>query len=434
MPTSAFETTFPITFQKQVSVNFCKLLKNRYCINLVGFKRVGINCYLRYFLNHPQLKKFYLSAKNLKLHFVLVDLNDLFEKDYYPFWILTQKRIADSMEYLPSNLQLKKDLQRLFLSSIQSKELFLIIDNIRESIKLLIQSGFQLVIFFNRFDRLGGLINTDLFCNLESLRDTTNRKLSYIFTTYRELSEWSAALERHPSLSLLMETMYIKPVNSMDGKIVANAYLKTHRIKLSDDMLSELIALSGGSIQFVRLFCLALIQLYQNNSKIDQILLSEILQIDERVLLHCDEIWESLSDQEKATLTKLLKTQKISESEHKLSQYLWNTGLIIDNEIFSPVFAQYLKHKLEKHYQDNSSVELSKKESLLFDLFKKLPDQIIERSLIIDTVWPDEAEFGVSDWAIDRLIGRLRMKLRKQHHKYEIITVKTRGFKMVNKD
>jgi DNA-binding response OmpR family regulator len=46
-------------------------------------------------------------------------------------------------------------------------------------------------------------------------------------------------------------------------------------------------------------------------------------------------------------------------------------------------------------------------------------------------VWPEYEEFGVSDWTIDRLIARLRAKLKQQQSTYTIVTVKTRGYKLV---
>ena len=54
----------------------------------------------------------------------------------------------------------------------------------------------------------------------------------------------------------------------------------------------------------------------------------------------------------------------------------------------------------------------------------------MEREEIIQAVWPEVEEVGVSDWAIDRLVARLRAKLKSQNAKVEIQTVKTRGYKM----
>ncbi|MBI2599147.1 helix-turn-helix domain-containing protein, partial [Candidatus Curtissbacteria bacterium] len=54
------------------------------------------------------------------------------------------------------------------------------------------------------------------------------------------------------------------------------------------------------------------------------------------------------------------------------------------------------------------------------------------REEIIEHVWPEVEELGVSDWTIDRLVARLRMKLKNQKSKYQIVTVKTRGYKLTS--
>ncbi len=79
----------------------------------------------------------------------------------------------------------------------------------------------------------------------------------------------------------------------------------------------------------------------------------------------------------------------------------------------------------------NSNVELSKKENSLFNFLKSKVGTVCEREEIIKAVWPEVEEFGISDWAIDRLVARLRVKLKSQKAKFEIQTVKTRGYKMV---
>ena len=120
------------------------------------------------------------------------------------------------------------------------------------------------------------------------------------------------------------------------------------------------------------------------------------------------------------------------------NKYLWDTGFVMvdpkigggGNRLFSPLFTHYLKEK-QISKDNNSNVELSKKENSLFTFLKTKIGAICEREEIIQTVWPEVEELGVSDWAIDRLVARVRNKLKLQKNQYEIKTVKTRGYKMV---
>ena len=86
--------------------------------------------------------------------------------------------------------------------------------------------------------------------------------------------------------------------------------------------------------------------------------------------------------------------------------------------------------KTSKEGADAKEIHLTRKEHLLFSLLESQIGHICEREKIIEIAWPEYKEFGVSDWAIDRLVARVRVKLREQKSPYEIVTVRTRGYKL----
>ena len=103
-------------------------------------------------------------------------------------------------------------------------------------------------------------------------------------------------------------------------------------------------------------------------------------------------------------------------------------GSLLD-KIFSPLFGNYLDKEIEKKERGEGG-DFTKKEKMLYEhLFKNL-SKVCERERIIEAVWPESEELGVSDWTIDRLVARLREKLNIQKSKYQVVTVKTRGFKL----
>jgi len=142
-----------------------------------------------------------------------------------------------------------------------------------------------------------------------------------------------------------------------------------------------------------------------------------------------------LTSTEQQSMLKILNSQNLNEKELKDSKYLFDSGFVINSnnkyKIFSPIFENFLNSKNGKSEKgSNGKLELSKKEHLLFSYLKENLDQICEREAIIEAVWPEEEALGVSDWAIDRLVARLRKKI-KEEGQFEIITVKTRGFKLI---
>ena len=99
--------------------------------------------------------------------------------------------------------------------------------------------------------------------------------------------------------------------------------------------------------------------------------------------------------------------------------------------IFSPLFESFLEKEIGRKEQGNG-VDLTKKEKTLYEHLLENLGKVCEREKIIEAVWPESEELGVSDWTIDRLVARLREKLKNQKSKYQIVTVKTRGFKLIS--
>ena len=151
---------------------------------------------------------------------------------------------------------------------------------------------------------------------------------------------------------------------------------------------------------------------------------------DEQVHLLSEELFESLTKAEKDVLLSVHRKEAIDESARRQAAYLWNTGVIGANGcIFSSLFAAYLETLTAIHHGNG---EFTKKEHLLFGFLKSHEGNLCEREAIIEAVWPESKDLGVSDWAIDRLVARVRTKLKHQGNIYEIMTVKTRGYKLVS--
>ncbi|MBI2034503.1 MAG: helix-turn-helix domain-containing protein, partial [Candidatus Levybacteria bacterium] len=120
----------------------------------------------------------------------------------------------------------------------------------------------------------------------------------------------------------------------------------------------------------------------------------------------------------------------LTNEEKKKACYLWDTGMVVQT-VFSPLLQHYLQHVSTQAEGENKNIYFSKKENTLFTLLQQNIDHICEREKIVEFVWPEYRELGVSDWAIDRLVARVRAKLKHQKSPHEIITIRTRGYKLV---
>lgn len=425
MSTSPVEAKYPLAFRQEEARKLGEHLRLRHSVEIVGAKRVGISDFLRFFLFRHGIVQKYIDRRQFHL-FIAVDLNDLVERDVYPFWILTFKRIVDATEKFDVEERLIKEVNSLFLESIQSQDIFLTIESIRRALVKISEKNILPTIFFIRFDRIVDVVSSEFFANLEGLVAACGGRLSYVFTSFRTIDEITPDKLDRNFLHVFSNIIYLKPLEASDAKIVFNAFRKKYRI--SGNYFRELHKLCGGHVQYLHLSIITLSQRLNGSRARNGDLLS-ILASDERVNLQSEEIWESLSEIEKEVISKIHAKEGLSQSEKKETDYLWRTGIIVDDKIFSPLLERYLIKK-SKEEDLGEVLDFTKKENELFKFLFENLDAVCEREAIIESVWPETEELGVSDWTIDRLVARLREKLKKQKSRYLVITVKTRGFKL----
>jgi len=430
MDTRVAEASYPLSFRQEEAKNLGQYLKQRQSVNLIGMKRVGISNFLRFFLYHKDTVKTYIGREHQHL-FMPIDLNDLVEREIYPFWTLTLKRIVDACEASALPADTKKKVASLFLKGMQSQDLFVVVDNVRQALSLIVENDMYPTLFFLRFDRLKEAFNISFFDNLEGLYNAGHERVVFVFTSYKSIDRIFPSAKT--SLSAFAQHMYILPTTNEDMKIIYKAYIKRFNFSLSGSVEKALFELVSGNVQYLQIALIILNEKGRGNIKTRDGLLQALLA-DERVTLESEELWESLSKDEKKVVLDVAKKQKIPDTEKVKNSYLWETGFIVEEgetrRIFSPLLEHYVLHFEREEQKKTQVVHLTRKEHLLFTLLESHLGEICEREKIIEVVWPEYREFGVSDWAIDRLVARVRVKLREQHSPYEIVTVRTRGYKL----
>lgn len=417
--TESIETKYPATFREHDTKILVDHITLRHSVELVGMKRVGISNFLRFFLTNPQVTQNYLTDDHLS---ITVDLNDLVERELYAFWILTFKRIHDKAQVIKLTKKSRDKIADLFLDSIQTQDLFLTIENIRTALTTLVSEGHTPTLFLLRFDRLEEAATPQFLSNLQGLIDSTGHKLAYVFTSARPLDQISKTAFPRSTLTGFTHVMYLTPLTDEDLNVTMDSFKKRYNIHLTKQVDKNLVALTDGHVQYLQL---ALIILNENKEKnLSDEKIAELITWDERTKLLSEEIWESLSPDEKSILTKVVQGIKYDNNQ---AQYLKQSGILNDdNSFFNPLFANFVASNTSLA----NDTEFTKKEHLLFEFLKENVGEICDRDTIIHNVWPESEEDGVTDWTIDRLVSRLRAKLKKQNSDVQIVTIKTRGYKM----
>jgi len=419
------EALYPLTFRIKESENLGNYIKNRHNVVLVGMKRVGISNFLRFFLNKKGIKEKYIADKKNHL-FIPIDLNDLVERELYPFWVLTLKRIEDAVVGSNVSPQTKKYIETLFLDSIQSQDLFMTIDCVRKSLVRLVGENITPTIFFLRFDRMQEVVTPDFFSNLQGLVDACHKNLSYVFTSVRSLESLSSTVFTKASVSVFARTMYIEPGTRLDAEIIFDRTAKKYGMTIDQKKKKLILSIVDGYTQYLQF---ALAYLHEKKGEVTVNIFDELLS-DERISLQSEELFESLTVEEKEVLLKAVMEKNINQDEKERASYLWNTGIINEKGVFSQLFERFVIDKGDM-LSDTTKKDFSKKEHMLLKLLEENRGILCERETIIETVWPEAESYGVSDWAVDRLVARLRGKLKNSASDYEIVTVKTRGFKLL---
>ena len=397
----ANEVFYPINFRQAEYDTLADLIQSRQSVTLVGIKRVGISNFLRYFLYN---KKSEIRFKEKKHLFVPVDLDDLVYIEQSAFWKLTLKRIADAVEEQGDG-ELTSFANHKFLESLEIGDQMVTIDNIKRILDKLLSKEIHVTFFFIRFDTLADILTDELLANLKRVREVTNYKTCFVFTSLRVL----------PSITFT-KRVYLKPASTNDSRVVLDSLLSQYGINLTENLKAQIIKLAGGHIQYLNLMALSL----KNNGmplKNPKELL-EFFRADEELRLLSEEIFTSLSKEEQNYLL---------EPKSEPPQYLNKSGLINGGKFFNDLFHYHIKLN---HKNGRSEPDFTKKEKVFFDLLKENLEEIVERFEIVETVWPDQVATGVTDWAIDRLASRLRQKLLAKNSKYKIDTVITRGYKL----
>lgn len=429
MESSVVESAYPSSFREHDARTLGEHLRLRHSVDLIGMKRVGISNFLRFFLTHEQTHKLFIKEKNHML--IPVDLNDLVEREIYPFWTLTFKRIVDQVEKKHTASDVHDKISSLFLSSIQTNDLFLLMDGVRKALQLLVSANYIPTLFLLRFDRIKDVVTPEFFDNLQGLRDATHGKLAYVFTSFRALDALSPQAFTRADLTAFSHFLYIRPLSYDDAVVSINFSKDRYNLSLKEELIKEIVRLTGGHAQYLQLALILLNELQKENNISKEKLVS-IMSQDERVTLVSEELWESLTSEEQDVLSRIVKQEKLGEEEKKQAQYIFDVGMVKQRdssfEVFSPLFSQYISYIIHHTSQRERELVFSKKEHLLFTFLQDHLGEICEREEIIDAVWPEYKEFGVSDWSIDRLVARVRAKLKQQASPFEIRTVRTRGY------
>jgi hypothetical protein len=270
---------------------------------------------------------------------------------------------------------------------------------IKQNIDALCQLYQRVVIVFNRFDRLAGILDQNLSDNLTYLRSNQS-KMVMIFVTSNPMYETHHQILSNSS-KIFTKTTYFKPYSPRDLLQVA----RLDGLPLRNGPLAA--KLSGGhhSLFHTLLRCQDI-----NNPLSDP--------MDEMMV---KQFYLSLNARRREVLGALVEGKRVS-----IDDYLTGTGIIKigadgQPELFTPLLTKYILQQ--------GTFSLPHKERRLLNLLKRNCGKLVRKNEIFDHIWGDEV---AGDWALNSLVYRLRRHPGFDAQRYTIKSVKKDGYILVD--
>ena len=156
-------------------------------------------------------------------------------------------------------------------------------------------------------------------------------------------------------------------------------------------------------------------------------------------------IWESLADESRLWLFDFASKKEIGNP----SKFLVESGIVnlsAKQKLFSKVFEEYLDKLLQKKVPEikmvgeiltvgNQRVEtlLSNQEERVMRLLASQVDKIVSRDEVAEAIWGKLSMDNYSDWAINQIIRRIRVKIGDIREDKKLIeTIRGKGFRLQN--
>lgn len=213
--------------------------------------------------------------------------------------------------------------------------------------------------------------------------------------------------------------------------------IKKWQLRIDSKTLSEIYIQCGGHFWLIK----QAIRIYKDDPTFNL----KKLHTSEAIKFRFEQIYLSLLESEKSVIQKLIINHKIDDQieRHSLS-YLNKIGFVNKNKIAIPLIEKYVSGILPKTILkivngkinvNNVNIEnfFSKNEKKALKALLNYKNKIITREDIAKAIWPINTDDYYSDWAIDRIIARLRGKIIQLNLSKTLIkTIRNKGFIFVN--
>ncbi len=160
-----------------------------------------------------------------------------------------------------------------------------------------------------------------------------------------------------------------------------------------------------------------------------------------QVQIAIEQLYNSFLESERNVLQNLIQGKRIESDIEKHSlEYLKKISLVNGDKITIPLLDEYIREHVpkidielrnDKIYMNSVNIEnhFSQKEKRIFITLLRKRNNIISRDELAKAIWPINTEEFYSDWAVDRIVARLRNKVEELGFSKDVIkTYRNKGY------
>lgn len=254
----------------------------------------------------------------------------------------------------------------------------------------------------------------------EPYRNPPNNPLNFVFMSHSQTPGIDPIPEFYQAvIEPMTESIYYFPTLDIeDSTYSAKRYAKLVDVKLSEEQIQEIVKGAGG---YYPLITRAVKTLKGQEASI---VTNSDLSDSPYIIDAINALKSSLTEQQRIQLRSAAQGRGGHDST------LNNLGIIKKGIVESTWIQDYYRDKPKSKIQAREEYLLKGNELRVFRELLIKEEGVVSRDEIALILWAEEASEKYSDWAIDKLISRIRGKLKDGNSEYIIVTVKGSGYSM----
>ncbi len=456
MESKYFESLYPSDARSEEIDKIIHYIREGNSCQLIGLPGVGRSNIFGLLAYNHAVRKRHFGDMQKHVHFVFMNFSEVRGRsllDVNKFLFLS---LGDSLKERKMTAEYET-VNTMLRDSLQANDEFVLFQGLKHAIDFLaIEKKLTIVFLMDRFDEYIPILTTDFFTNLRVLRNRAKYRFSAVFSVNKPLEDTIEGMLLSDFYEFVADHHIFVRLHDQPMADFRLAYLeKVTGKKVEKKYVDEVYELTGGhgktsgrSFEAILAAQPSHPELDSGSQTKDSIVslqndnLAEFLLSQKTIKKALHEIWKVLSPEEQRLLVSRQYKQESAE-------YLQQVGLLHDQNIGMPLFADFLEQELKEEItvkeplmydmETNTirkgesvlSEQLTASEFKLLALLLKNPETIIDREQIVASVWQDaKSTAGVTDQAIDQLVFRLRKKIEDDpNNPAHIHTIKGRGIK-----